>query len=87
MDQTYRRTVVNEFVAVMWYENETLVRVWQHTDNHVEIYPFFNKQKWPTPWTLSTDMAGFLKRLKNGSLRYLTEDEEKLFMLLKRWDS
>lgn len=82
MDRTSVRTHVNELIAIMWYQDQQmLVRVWQHDDNYVEIYPYLQKF-WKLPWTVRTDMMGFLSRVRDGTLQYMTEDEGKLFVLL-----
>lgn len=83
MGQISHRTHVGELISIMWYEEEQmLVRVWQHDDNYIEIYPYFQKS-WKLPWSANVDLMGFLKRLREGVIRPLTKEEETLFFLLR----
>lgn len=81
-----RISKVNEFIGIMWsVEYDMLVNVWQHTDDHIEIIPYDHmKRSWTVKVTMSTDMVGFFKRLNDGRIRNLTEDEENLLAVLTR---
>lgn len=67
----------------MWCEeHQMLIRVWQHDDNFIEMYPYLQKD-YKMPWSSGTDLMGFLRLLKEGAIRPLTKEEAEMLLLLR----